>query len=131
MAQQPVAWPVVKSRSGDTNLHILAAGRGLWNRQSVLSQSFQVQFDTLPDQAQRLLPRLSNGNTTDHPTPLYSHQLSPRHQLHLAADGDVYLVATSFGLQVQEGWAVDLVPLLDPHLNGIRTEVAVLDEVAC
>src|SRR4028119_1056554 len=57
-------------------------------------------------------------------------QLSPGNQLDLAADGDVYPVAFPLGPQVQERWALDLVPLLDPHVYGVRAEEAVFDEVS-
>ncbi len=46
-------------------------------------------------------------------------QLSPGNQLDLAADGDVYPAAFPLYPQVQERWALDLVPLLDPHLHGV------------
>jgi hypothetical protein len=54
-------------------------------------------------------------------------QLSPGNELDLAADGDVYPVAFPMGPQVQERWALDLVPLLDPYVDGARPEVTMLD----
>ena len=47
--------------------------------------------------------------------------------LDFAADGDVYLAAFPMGPQVQERWALDLVSLLDPHVDGVRPEVTMLD----
>src|SRR5918995_267050 len=59
-----------------------------------------------------------------------SHQLSPRHHLYFATDVDGRLVSVSRGLQVQERGAVDLVTLLDSHVYGVGSEVAMFEQVS-
>jgi hypothetical protein len=62
--------------------------------------------------------------------PSTSYQLAPGHHLHLAADVDLYLISVSGGLQVQERGAVDLVTLLDSHVYGVGSEVAMFEQVS-